>query len=412
MATWKKVIVSGSQAELAALTASIAVKVGTNQTISTDPILTQLSGSFSGSFIGLHSGSFSGSFTGSFKGDGSGLTGVPAVTPNSLTFGEGIGSTPAGTTTFNGSAPVTITLSGSVDLTNNSVIKWDNNAGKVANSNIFDDGTNVYITGSNIIISGSSTVLKVTGSVSSTGGFTGSLLGNASTATTATNATNVAVTDTTTGTGPYYVTFVSSNTGNQPVLVDSTTLTYNSTTNGLTTGQYTASSGVLVSAGGVNVTAGGVTVTAGGLNINGGNAAFAANVSVQGDLLVAGTASFQNTQNLLVGDRFVALASGSTTVTDGGIVIVSSTAGGGMSGSAWYLETGTGTDYGTYGRWATAFNVHVSASGVNVTQSEFAVTVNVAASSDPSAAPVWGGSTNGSGNMWINNTAGTIWIYA
>jgi hypothetical protein len=259
------------------------------------------------------------------------------------------------------------------------------------------------------------TVGQITGSL--TGSVTGVLIGTASwasnvtTATNATNATNVAVTDTTTGTGPYYITFVDGTTGNRATLVDSTTLTYNSTTNGLTTGQVTASSGVLVSAGGVNVSNGGVTVTAGGLTVNAGNAAFAANVSVQGDLLVAGTASFQNTQNLLVGDRFIALASGSTTLTDGGIVIVSSNSGGGMSGSAWYLETGTGTNYGTYGRWAAAFGVHVSASNT-VTQSEFAVTVNVATNTDPSAAPVWGGSTNGSGNMWINDAQGTIWIYA
>ena len=63
MATWKKVIVSGSQAELAAATASLGVLVGTNQSITT----TQ-----AGTFL-------TGSFTGSFKGDGSNLTGVTAT---------------------------------------------------------------------------------------------------------------------------------------------------------------------------------------------------------------------------------------------------------------------------------------------------------------------------------------------
>jgi hypothetical protein len=65
MAEWKKVIVSGSQAELAALTASIAVKVGTNQQITTAQATTFLTGSF----------------TGSFTGNGSGLTGVAATFP-------------------------------------------------------------------------------------------------------------------------------------------------------------------------------------------------------------------------------------------------------------------------------------------------------------------------------------------
>mgnify|MGYP003334428000 CR=1 FL=1 len=63
MATWKKVIVSGSQAELAAVSASSGVLVGTNQAITT----TQ-----AGTFL-------TGSFTGSFKGDGSNLTGVTAT---------------------------------------------------------------------------------------------------------------------------------------------------------------------------------------------------------------------------------------------------------------------------------------------------------------------------------------------
>jgi hypothetical protein len=54
MATWKKVIVSGSNAILNQVT------VGTNQQISTSPLTTYLSGSFSGSF----------------QGDGSQLTGL------------------------------------------------------------------------------------------------------------------------------------------------------------------------------------------------------------------------------------------------------------------------------------------------------------------------------------------------
>ena len=65
MATWKKVIVSGSSAELLNVTASSGVLVGTNQQITTSPSTTQLSGSFSGSFFG----------------DGSGLSGVAASFP-------------------------------------------------------------------------------------------------------------------------------------------------------------------------------------------------------------------------------------------------------------------------------------------------------------------------------------------
>ena len=51
---------------------------------------------------------------------------------------------------------------------------------------------------------------------------------------TITNATNVAVTNTATGTGPYYLTFVDGTSGNKGLLVDATTLTYNATTNTIT----------------------------------------------------------------------------------------------------------------------------------------------------------------------------------
>ena len=63
MATWKKVIVSGSQAELVSLNLDTQILVGNNQQITTDPESTFLSGSFSGSF----------------QGDGSELTGLVTV---------------------------------------------------------------------------------------------------------------------------------------------------------------------------------------------------------------------------------------------------------------------------------------------------------------------------------------------
>ena len=45
------------------------------------------------------------------------------------------------------------------------------------------------------------------------------------------------------------------------------------------------------------------------------------NALVQGNLVVQGTASFQHAENLDVADRFIRLASGSTAVGDGGIVV-------------------------------------------------------------------------------------------
>ena len=54
---------------------------------------------------------------------------------------------------------------------------------------------------------------------------------------------------------------------------------------------------------------------------NGTVVTFSTDALFQGDITVQGTASFQNTENLLVADRFVLFASGSNATGDGGIVV-------------------------------------------------------------------------------------------
>jgi hypothetical protein len=66
------------------------------------------------------------------------------------------------------------------------------------------------------------------------------------------------------------------------------------------------------------------------------------NLTVEGDLTVNGTASYINTQDLYVEDKFILLASGSPGTTDGGIVI--------DRGSFAGLNIGYGFDSAT-GRW-------------------------------------------------------------
>ncbi len=61
-----------------------------------------------------------------------------------------------------------------------------------------------------------------------------------------------------------------------------------------------------------------------------GNSTFGTNTFVAGNLLVAGTASFQHTNTLLVSDRFILLNSGSNT-GDGGIIIQSGSNGRGVA---------------------------------------------------------------------------------
>jgi hypothetical protein len=136
------------------------------------------------------------------------------------------------------------------------------------------------------------------------------------------------------------------------------------------------------------------------------NVAVAGDLTIAGDLTVAGTASFNNQTSLLIADRFALLASGSGTLTDGGIIISS---GPGYSGSAWYLES---TSTGEYGRWAVAPNVDAAAS--SATPDEFGVTAKLSTNAAPSDAtpPTWGGSSNGAGNLWIKQDTGDIFIWS
>jgi len=73
-----------------------------------------------------------------------------------------------------------------------------------------------------------------TDTIVATGSFSGSLNGSA---TSATSASAIAITNTTSGTGPYYVTFVDGATGTKTLRADSAAnaLAFNATTNTLTT---------------------------------------------------------------------------------------------------------------------------------------------------------------------------------
>ncbi len=82
-----------------------------------------------------------------------------------------------------------------------------------------------------------------TDSVIATGSFTGSFTGNGSglTGITATSAAGVDLTNTTTGTGPYYPIFSSTTSTGAILRTDTSTFTYNATTNTLTvTSSYAA----------------------------------------------------------------------------------------------------------------------------------------------------------------------------
>lgn len=353
MATWKKVIVSGSQADLAAVSASIALRVGTNQIITTSATTTVLSGSFSGSFQG--------------------------------------------------------TVIGGV--------------------------------------------------------------------TTATSASVVQITDTTSGTGPYYITFVSATSGHPAQLVDSNGLRYDATTNALTASIFASTqtsgigfvgtssyamvapysgltgvpSGIVSASSFSSNTQGSLTASINGVATNidlglepadtptftgvaaaGSSFALAAsatsvtiagsgtnptitlgnggssNVVIPGNLTVNGNTTVVNTTNVEVKDAFILLASGSVTANqDGGIIVQTPSTNG--TGSAFYWE-------GTDSRWAVAQTI--PASSTSITPNSYVVTVSGSSTSGaaPGGVPQYGGATNGIGNIFIDtsggNTDNNIWIYA
>ena len=122
-------------------------------------------------------------------------------------------------------------------------------------------------------------------------------------------------------------------------------------------------------------------------------------LTLTGNLVVLGTASFQNTQNLLVADRFVLFASGSNTTGDGGIVVQQGTQN---IGELYGYDSGTT-------RWG--FTSSFDATGNSFTPIVYAGTVETSAVA-PSAAPIYGGASNGFGTIHVDSNTGDIFIYA
>jgi len=134
------------------------------------------------------------------------------------------------------------------------------------------------------------------------------------------------------------------------------------------------------------------------------------NLTVAGDLTVNGSQTIVSTTNLLVEDKFILLASGSSAGTDGGIVVQSATAGTGAS-----LVWDTGVD-----RWAIAGEGTLAhdATGVDANTANFDYVVAVSGSAkDPvlgtgAAGPKLGASNHKYGMMHVNTTSGDIFIYS
>lgn len=353
MATWKKVIVSGSAGEFTSVTSSVltndnlviagaggalensgltltgtTLNIGANsiQSTGTDSVLT---------------GSFAGTFSGSVVVDLENLT-------------QGAGIVPF---TYDGNSAQTVAVSGAAQLSSNAVTKWDSTDGKFVDSSLTDNGTT--ITGT--------TSLQLSGASSSlTGSFTGSFIGNGAGLT---NIPNGALDNST-----VTIAAGTNGTGGPDAVALGETLTINGTNNEID---------IVV---GINAVTIGlpadVTITQ--------------DLTVNRNLTVLGTASFQNTTNLDVADRFILLASGSNTAGDGGIVIQQGTQG---IGEAFAFSD-------AQVRWGVTGSFDGSTSAI--TPDAFMAAVVVGAGTDPSAAPA---RYAAAGNIFVG-TDENIYIYS
>jgi hypothetical protein len=275
MANWKKVIVSGSSAHLLSVTASNLTD--DNLVIAGAGGALESSGlTYNGTLLNLgtaqvQAAGFSGSFSGSFQGNGANLTGIVATgtsLQNAIASGEGIAPF-----SYTNIAPVSVAVSGAIDLTDNAITKWDNDAGKFQTSSLLDNG--IEITGV--------TSIQLTGGASNlSGSFSGSFSGDGANLTGLVSTLNV-----------------SGSAGNGAVDLKTQTFTIAGTSLEVETSMS------------------GQTLTIGlPSDVTIGN-----NLTVTGDLFVNGTTTQVNTTDLYVEDKFIILASGSASAGDAGIII-------------------------------------------------------------------------------------------
>jgi hypothetical protein len=353
MAEWKKVIVSGSTANLAALqvdnlTSGQVVIGGGASNLST----TAINGT--GNIVATTGATglvASGSFSGSFQGNFVGTTNLP-----DLTQGAGITAF-----TYDGATTATVAVSGASALSSNNISKWTGAA--FANSSLTDNGTaitgttSIQLTGANSNLSGS-----FSGSFQGDGsGLTGVVIPFPTTA-----KTDLASTD------QFYI-----NDG---------------------ANKYVTYGNLLTDLAGTNLVVEGTDSLALANTIT-GDKTFSNSVVIDQNLTVKGTASFQNTTNLEVADRFVLFASGSNVAGDGGIVVQQGIQN---VGELFGYEN-------SINRWG--FTSSFNASSPNFTAAAY-ITTTETSTAVPSAAPLYGGSSNGYGNIHVKTDTGDIYIYA
>lgn len=122
-----------------------------------------------------------------------------------------------------------------------------------------------------------------------------------------------------------------------------------------------------------------------------------------GNLVVTGETTVVNTTNLTVTDRFILLASGSTT-SDAGIIVPTAVVTGRQVGKAFFYDN-------TEDRWSFNDAVLEDNSGAAVPQAWAGVVYTGATGQAPTVAPRYGGATYGHGSLFVDTVTGEIYIY-
>ena len=340
MAEWKKVIVSGSAADLASLSLDTALPVGSGgtgaSTLTNGGILL---GSGTGAVTPLARLTAGQVVIGSTTGDpvnatltgGSGIAiteGDGSITIAADGLGAGTVTNVATAGSVNG-----LTLTGG-PITTTGTITLGGTLSGIANSALTNDS--VTIGSTEVDLGATVTTFAGLTSVTSTA-FVGALTGNADTATTATTANGVAANSVALGTdttGDYVASLgagtgvtIGSNTGetSSPTIAVDYGSSANNAVQGNTTITVNVAAGELTRDAGSAAQAlgGGPSYTLGLADTITGDRTFSGDtITISNDLIVQGTASFQSTTNLEVADQFILLNSGSSTDNSpGGIVV-------------------------------------------------------------------------------------------
>ena len=382
MATWKKVIVSGSNIS----------QLNNDANYLTAGTLTQANGfataSFGGTFL------ISDSITGSLNfasSSGQGLTISASAGNDTLTFGlSAIPNTSLANSTFNVGAGNGLTGGGSANLGATSTV----NVGAGTHITVNVDDIAVNTTTLIPAISGS-IFSQVSGDINITAAGVATIQANS--VALGTDTTGSYVSNLGAGTG---VT-IGSNTGegSTPTIAVIYGSTASTAVQGNTTISLTGTTNeVEITGTTAQALGGGPSYTIGLPNdVTIGN-----NLIVSNNFTVFGTASFQHTSNLQVADRFVLLASGSASTGDGGIIVQQGTQN---VGELFGFDSGATPS----GRWG----VTSSFSGDQgaFTPDAFMAAVTTLASLNPNTSGP-AARYSATGNIYVSSGDESIWIYS